>query len=72
MADNEEGTYIELDYGHFMHNIEYKRISEEMKASWINRGNGMILADKIIDKKRMVGHRRNLENNLVSRRIHLK
>lgn len=32
VADNEEGTYIELDCGHFMHNIEYKRISEEMKA----------------------------------------
>ena len=32
VADNEEGTYIELDCGHFMHNIEYKRISQEMKA----------------------------------------
>ena len=32
VADNEEGTYIELDCGHFMHNIEYKRISKEMKA----------------------------------------
>ena len=30
--DKENGTYIQLDCGHSMHNIEYVRISEEIKA----------------------------------------
>ena len=32
ISDKENGTYIQLDCGHSMHNIEYVRISEEIKA----------------------------------------
>lgn len=32
ISDNENGTYIQLDCGHFMHNIEYGRISKETKS----------------------------------------
>lgn len=30
IADNERGSYVQLDCGHYMHNIEYELISEKM------------------------------------------